>query len=100
MKAALSPLARRELLAAARWIAGDSPTAARRLIAAVDEARSLIAEQPEIGRIREDLTPLPMRFLLLRGFPYMIAYRPDAKPARIVRVIHTSRDLTAALRSP
>ena len=99
MKAALSPLARRELLAAAGWIAKDSPIAARRLIAAVDEARVLIADQPQIGRVREDLTPLPMRFLLLRGFPYVIVYRPEVKPARIVRVIHTSRDLPAALRS-
>lgn len=98
MKAVLSPAAQRELVAAATWIARDSPAAARRLIAATDDARRPIGEQPQIGRIRNDLTPLPVRFLPLAGFPYVVVYRSDGGAIRIIRVIHARRDLAAALR--
>jgi plasmid stabilization system protein ParE len=86
-------------VAAAAWIAKDSPAAARRLIAAADRARRLIAEQPQIGRVRPDVTPLPVRFLPLVDFPYVVVYRPEGAIIRIIRVIHASRDLEAALRS-
>jgi toxin ParE1/3/4 len=98
VKVVLSPAAQRELVAAAAWIARDSPAAARGLIAATGRARRLIEEQPQIGRVRTDLTPLPVRFLPVPGFPYVVVYRSDGGTIRIIRVVHGRRDLAAALR--
>jgi toxin ParE1/3/4 len=50
-----------------------------------------------LGRQRPDLLPEPYRFWSLRGFPYLLVYDAGATPPRILRVLHTARDLPAAL---
>lgn len=64
-------------------------------MAAVDGAARRIGEHPEIGPLRPDLTKRPLRFLMLPGYPYALAYRREGETSRIVRVLHTSRDLPA-----
>ena len=47
--AILSPRARRDLLAAVRWIAKDNPPAANSLLNAVEKASERIGSHPRIG---------------------------------------------------
>lgn len=96
--AVLAPAARRDLADAIDWIAKDNPAAARALRDAVIAAASRIGEHPEIGSVRPHLAAERIRFLVLRGFPYILVYAADKVPQRILRVLHGARDLPAVLR--
>jgi len=51
-----------------------------------------------MGTKRRDITPLPVRFWTLPKFSnYVIVYRPDTTPLRIVAVLHGNRDLKTLL---
>jgi toxin ParE1/3/4 len=96
--AIISRRAGAELAEAVAWIARDNPRVARALRDAVIRAAELIGAHPAMGSIRTELAPAPYRFLLVTGFPYIIIYRPDRAGPRIVRVVHSSRDLRNVLR--
>ncbi len=96
--AALSPRARRDLLAAVRWIARDNPAAARALRNSVATAAKRIARHVQIGSIRLDWADDHYRFLSLTGFPYVIIYNADRNPPLIVRILHGARDLPEELK--
>ncbi len=96
--AILSPRARRELLAAVRWIAKDDSGAAEALLQAVDKAGQVIGQHPDFGRFRRDLAEPPHRFVALTGFPYVIVYNADRKPPLIVHIVHGARDLPELLK--
>ncbi len=74
------------------YIARDDPNAADRLINAVVEAMALLAENPKMGRARNELGPS------LRGIPvgnYLIIYRPMENGVEVVRVMHGARNIQA-----
>lgn len=96
--AAFTPRARRDLSTAADWIKRDNRAAARALRNAVVKAAERIARHPKIGRVRTHLLPEPYRFVSLTGFPYIVVYNCERDPPLIVAVLHTSRDLTRAVR--
>ncbi len=96
--AALSPRARRDLIAAAKWIANDNPAAALGLRNAVAQAAERIGSHRHVGKLRPDLADEPYRFLTLTGFPYIIVYNADRCPPLIVRILHGARDLPEALK--
>jgi toxin ParE1/3/4 len=96
--AAFTPRARREVLAAIRWILRDNPAAARGLRDAVVGAAHRIASYPESGITRPELAREPYRFLSLTGYPYVIVYNPARNLPLIVRVVHGARDLPELLR--
>lgn len=50
-----------------------------------------------MGKQRRDLAPESVRFLVRRGFPYILVYRANAVPPRILRVLHGARDLPEVL---
>lgn len=79
------------------WIARDNPAAAEAFQAAALQGARLISEHPEIGQIRWDIASDRFRFLVLRGFPHVLVYEPNAAPPRILRVLHGARDLGAVL---
>jgi antitoxin ParD1/3/4/toxin ParE1/3/4 len=56
----------------------------------------LLASNPESGHLRQDLTPLPVKFWPV--FSYLIVYDPAARPVAIVRVLHGRRDVESILR--
>lgn len=98
MKAAVfSPLARQELLDAAKRIAQDNPAAARAFRTALQKAALRLGEHPHLGRERSDLVHPPFRFLPVSGFPHVLVYNPVRTPPLIVRVIHGARDLPEIL---
>ena len=96
--AELSPLARRDLLAATRWIEKDNPRAARGLREAVRRAAEQIGAYPAVGALRPELAETPFRFVVLSGYPYVIVYHSERRPPIIARVVHGARDLPEVLR--
>jgi toxin ParE1/3/4 len=89
--------AQADLRAAVDWIAKDNPTAARALRIAVGEAARRIGARPGIGAARPHPGTGRHRFLVLRGFPYLLVYTADTSPPRILRVLHIARDLPPLL---
>jgi toxin ParE1/3/4 len=85
------------LQAAIDWIAQDNPGAARALRTAAERAATRIGARPKIGAARPHLGSGRHRFLLLRGFPYLVVCTADTTPPRILRVLHTARDLPPLL---
>jgi plasmid stabilization system protein ParE len=77
------------------YIAEDSVEAADRVSSAILDACQLLAEQPLIGHTREDLTPRPVLFW--SSGRYLIVYRPETEPLRIVAIFHGARDVASLL---
>ena len=81
------------------FIAEDSPTAADRVEDAIFRACDFLFDSPRAGRIRQDLTALPLRFWVVPPYPsYLIVYNPESKPLQIIRILHAARDLPPLLR--
>ena len=89
--------AQQELEDAAVWINQDNAEAAEALLTAAECAAQLLQANLFLGRSRPELAPEPYRFWPLRGFPYLLVYDAALNPPMIVRVVHQSRDLPAAL---
>ena len=89
--------AQRELREAVVWIADDNPAGADALVAAAMAAARRRQARPKLGRVRLELAPERYRFWSLRGFPYLLVYDAGAEPPIILRFVHQSRDLPAAL---
>jgi len=93
-----TPQAARDLLDIWNFIAQDNPRAADRVEAAVFRACDLLADSPLAGRMRKDLTSLPLRFWVVHPYSnYFIVYDPEKKPAQIIRILHGARDLPSVL---
>lgn len=95
--ARLAPAAIRDLREATRWIAADNPDAADALVDAVNRAARLLGQHPEMGATRPALAPARFRFLLVRDFPYLMIYEIERETPRVLRVLHTARDLRTLL---
>ncbi|GAB6051601.1 type II toxin-antitoxin system RelE/ParE family toxin [Magnetospira thiophila] len=100
MPARLSPRARRDLLMVLRWIAQDNPGAARELRDTVERAIRRLGDYPDSGTAKPTLTHLPVRFLVLSGFPYVLVYDADVRSPLVLRVLHMARDLPKVLSEP
>jgi toxin ParE1/3/4 len=94
----LAPQARRDLLAAAGWIANENPSAAVALRDAVVAAATRIGLHPRIGALRTELARQSIWFLVVSGFPYVIVYDASREPPLILRVLHGARELPELLR--
>lgn len=81
--------AERDLDEIAAYIGQDSPAAAARVILElIDQAETLLAQHPAIGRPGRILGT---RELIVGGLPYIIPYRVRERDIEILRVLHTSR---------
>jgi antitoxin ParD1/3/4 len=80
------------------YCAQDNPTAADRVEEAVYRACDFLADSPLVGRIRKELTPLPVRFWVVQPYlNYIIVYDPEKEPLQIIRILHSARDLSFLL---
>jgi toxin ParE1/3/4 len=95
--ATLAPEARAELQAALQRIAADNLAAAKGLNDAVDAAARRIGANPSIGARRPGLLPDRYRFWPLPRYRYVLVYAADTEPPRILRILHTARDLPTLL---
>jgi plasmid stabilization system protein ParE len=77
------------------YIAEDSIDAANRVSDAILDACDLLSEQPLVGHARPDLTERPVLFW--SSGKYLIVYRPETNPIRIIAVFHSSRDVATLL---
>ncbi len=83
-------LAEEDLIGIWSYIAADNSDAADRLLDEIDEICKTLADAPQAGRLREDLSQN------LRSLPvgnYVILYRPHADGVIVIRVLHGARDL-------
>jgi toxin ParE1/3/4 len=86
--------AARELRAIRRWVAAESGiSTADQLIDRIMATAGLLAEHPQIGRERPELSRGLRSFAV---WPYVIFYRPAGGGARVLRVVHGHRDLDRA----
>lgn len=80
------------------FIARDSSEAADRVEVAIFKACDLLADSPFAGRIRKDLTSLPLRLWAVHPYPnYLIVYGAEKEPLQIVRILHGARDIPTLL---
>jgi toxin ParE1/3/4 len=92
----IARLARADLREIYSYIASDNPTAAARVLERFYSTFLLLAKEPLIGEVREDLGDG------LRGFVsgnYLIVYRPSGRQIQIARVIHAARDIKTVFPS-
>ena len=82
-------LAERDLDEIAAYIETDNPTAAARVVLEIiDQVENLLPKHPAIGRPGR----VPgTRELVIRGLPYIVAYRVRDNSLESLRVLHTSR---------
>ena len=89
-KARLSDQAKEDLVAMWEYIAQDNPSAADRLLQKLVQQYRSLADNPGMGRSRDELRPG------LRSFPignYLILYHPIPEGIAVFRIIHGARDL-------
>ena len=87
---ALHPEAYNDIDEIRAYIAEDSPDAADRVVNEIFDRFRQLAQFPNQGFHRPDLTSRPLRFIVLRE--YLIAYAPAEKPLWIVSVLHGRRN--------
>jgi plasmid stabilization system protein ParE len=63
---------------------------------AIHDAVGKLAESPDIGHTREDLTDRPVKFWAV--YSYLIVYDPASRPLTIVAVLHGARDVERLLK--
>lgn len=76
------------------FIAADNIAAADAWIDKLNAQFLLLASHPLIGRVREELAKE------IRSFPigrYVIFYLPEANGITVVRILHSARDINAAM---
>src|SRR5579859_6030907 len=80
------------------YISQDSPAAADRVENAIFEAFSSLARHPMLGSKRSEISHFPVRFWVVSRYPsYVVVYRPEEKPLRIIAVLHAKRNLKTML---
>ena len=87
----LSPIAEQDIDEIITYLAQENPIVARAFLDALFAAMDNLAEFPEIGHVREDLTDKPVKFWPFK-WHYLIIYKPTA-PVEIVRVLSGFRDI-------
>ena len=95
----LTPQAADDLFEIWSYIATDNLDSADRVEEAIYAACAVLSDTPLAGRIREDLTGLPLRFWLVQ--PYRncwIVYRPETKPLQVIRILHAARNIPRILK--
>ena len=92
----LTPNAQEHVDAICTFIAEDNVDAALRVLGSLEQAFEQLAETPEIGHSREDLTSRPVKFW--RVFSYLIVYDPTSLPLTIIAVLHSARDVEHILK--
>ena len=72
---------------AVEFIAGDNPTAARRVASRIWESSQMLALQPGLGRPGR---VKGTRELVISSLPYILPYSQKGDTIYILRVMHTS----------
>lgn len=87
-----SPLAANDLYENAEFIARDKPIAADRWIDSVQATCEMLADNPEVGEVRQTRSLGDCRSFVLGS--YLIFFRPFRDAVEIVRIIRADRDIS------
>ncbi len=93
-------LADADITRAVDWYPETASTAtAEEFIDELEDLQSYIADFPSIGSPRFAVVAnIPQLLdMAMKRFPYIVFYSDDADAVRILRVLHTSRDIPAEL---
>ena len=83
------------------YIAADNMNAANRVEMAILSSCKALAEHPQAGSKRIEITTLPVRFWAVPRYPnFIVVYRPETKPLQVIAILHGKRDIGSVLRSP
>ena len=67
---------------------------------AIHDTCFFLAQKPQSGSQRRDVTTLPVHFWTVQQYPnYILVYRPETQPLEIVRILHGKRHLKRLLKS-
>ena len=77
-----------DLIQIRRYISRDNPTAAAKVASRIREDVPLLAQQPAMGRPGRILGT---REWVIKGLPYLIAYRVEENSLVILRGLHSAR---------
>ena len=77
------------------YIAADSVQSAIDAHTRFLEIFRLLAENPEVGHYREDLTSQAVRFFPV--YSYMVVYISGSSPVKIARILGTAQDVESIL---
>jgi toxin ParE1/3/4 len=70
------------------YIARDNPAAARRVVKAIRDGVGILKDHPGVGRPGR---LAGTRELVIRPYPFIVAYRQAESALHILAVVHTSR---------
>jgi toxin ParE1/3/4 len=84
----VSPLAQADIDEIWDYIARDSVRNANRFVDQIERRFGLLADNPRLGVLRDDLRPGLRRFAHGR---YLIYYRPIRGGIEVIRVVHAAR---------
>jgi plasmid stabilization system protein ParE len=88
--------ARLDLFEIWEHIAKDNVDAADRVEAEILNLVAMLAPNPGLGHLRNDLTSKPVRFWPV--YSYLIIFDPDARPLEVVRILSGYRDIAVLLK--
>jgi plasmid stabilization system protein ParE len=92
----LAPQAARDLVDIWHYIQHESSLeTANRVESVIRSKFAYLADFPNAGHWRRDLTDAPVRFFSV--YSYLIVFRPDTKPLQIVAIVHGRRDVEKIL---
>jgi antitoxin ParD1/3/4 len=94
----LTPKAEDDIFTIWTYRALENSDAADRLETELFDACQRLAERPDLGHFRRDLTDKPVRFFAVRG-TYLIVYDPSSQPLEVHRVLHGARDVFSHLET-
>jgi plasmid stabilization system protein ParE len=92
----LVPEARKDLTEILEYIGADSIDAALQVHDRFIQIFELLAENPEAGHFRDDLTSRPVRFFPV--YSYLVVYAAGSSPIEIVRVLGGALDARSILK--
>ncbi|GLK80016.1 type II toxin-antitoxin system RelE/ParE family toxin [Methylopila turkensis] len=96
MKVVVTRRARSELRDIGRYVAGDDPAAAERLVADLYARLAALADVAERGMVVGISRTRPIRRLVHGA--YLIIYTVDVDAVRVLRVVHGARSPKLLLR--
>lgn len=90
-KCFLTPAAERDIDEIITYLAEENPKTASKFLDALFDAMEKLADHPDMGHLRQDLTDRDVKFWPFK-WHYLIIYKPD-DPVVIVRVLSGYRDI-------
>lgn len=95
-RASFHPLAKQDLLQIVRYLVREAGQhRAEMVLEQILTAIRRLTVMPGMGHFREDLTPRPLRLWSVHS--YLIVYRADTEPIRVVRVLDGRQDMEGLL---